>query len=73
MYLNGRGVPKNYAEAYFWLSLGDAGGVHSTTDGMDNRDVAASHLTNATVSAIQNRVSKWFEQHPPLHISEPHQ
>jgi hypothetical protein len=69
MYLAGRGVPQNYAEAYFWLTLGDAGGVHSTTDGTDNRDVASSHLSKAMISAIQNRASEWFKHHPSMNSS----
>lgn len=63
LYASGEGVPQNYREAYFWLSLAEANGETSTTDGIDDRDVAASHLTNAALLQVQERARKWFEDH----------
>ena len=64
LYFNGQGVPQNYSEAYFWLNLGEANGSTSSTDGVDDRDLAASHLTSADLSRVQERARKWFEDHP---------
>lgn len=66
MYLEGRGVVKNYADAYYWLSLGDAGGSHSITDGTDDRDLAAAHLSATVVAKLQIQATNWFEKHPPI-------
>jgi hypothetical protein len=39
---------------------------HETVDltSMEDRDIAASNLTPADLSCIQERVRKWFEDHP---------
>ena len=64
IYADGRGVPQDYAEAYFWLSLARANGSHSSTNGVDDRDLAASHLTKTVLLQTQERARKWFEDHP---------
>jgi TPR repeat protein len=64
IYADGRGVPQDYAEAYFWLSLASANGSHSSTNGVDDRDLAASHLTKTVLLQTQERARKWFEDHP---------
>lgn len=65
LYADGKGVPQDYAEAYFWLSLASAKGNHSSTDGVDDRDLAASHLTRTVLSETQERARKWFASHQP--------
>jgi len=69
MYHNGRGVTQNYAEDYFWTSLAasatDYGGKLRPEDLQKWRDEAASHLTPAELSQVQERVRKWLEDHPP--------
>src|ERR1035441_10282117 len=49
LYAEGRGIPQDYTEAYFWLSLGSSSGRHSDTNGIDDRDLAASHLTKTVL------------------------
>jgi TPR repeat protein len=67
MYHYGRGVTQSYAEDYFWTSL-----AASATDNSGNlrpedvqkwRGEAASHLTPAELSQVQERVRKWLEGH----------
>ena len=65
MYAEGRGVPQDYAEAYFWLSLASAQDSHSTTNGEDDRDLAASHLTKTVLLETQAWARKWFAAHQP--------
>jgi len=70
LYFNGEGVPQDYAEAYFWYSLAAAVAASSKTPMADEaviverRDSAASHLTPAELSRVQERARKWFEDHP---------
>jgi hypothetical protein len=67
LYSSGYGLPQDYAQAYFWLGLAASGKV----EGVKQEDVdklrgdAASHLTPAELSQVQERVRKWLEQHPP--------
>ena len=64
-YFDGQGVPQDYTEAYFWYDLAAAG----EQDASDSRQVAkyrdeaASHLTPADLSRVQERARKWFEAH----------
>jgi uncharacterized protein len=64
LYAEGNGVPQDYAEAYFWLSLANSSGSHSDTNGVDDRDLAASHLTKTVLLETQERTRKWFAAHP---------
>ena len=65
----GLGVPQDYAEAYFWLDLA-AAGVIEGLEGAKQEDVAkhiddaASHLTPADLSHVQERARKWSAEHP---------
>lgn len=65
LYEYGRGVPQDYAEAYFWLDLGAVGKIDGVKpeDVAKERDAAASHLTPADLSRVQERARKWFEDH----------
>ena len=65
LYEKGQGVPQDYAEAYFWYDLaavGDHDASHSKQVAK-YRDEAASHLTPAELSRVQERARKWFEAH----------
>jgi hypothetical protein len=64
LYADGKGVPQDYVEAYFWLSLATASGSHSSTNGVDDRDLVASHLTKTVLLETQGRARNWFEDHP---------
>jgi hypothetical protein len=58
-------VPQDYAEAYFWLDLAAAGKIENDQEDIAKaRDEAASHLTAADLSRVQERARKWFEAHP---------
>jgi len=61
----GFGVPKDYAEAYFWLDIAAAGNLADKLRGavVKYQDDAASHLTLADLSRVQERARKWFEDH----------
>lgn len=63
LYADGKGVPQDYAEAFFWLSLASANGIHSSTDDVNDRDLASSHLTKTVLLQTQERARKWFEDH----------
>jgi TPR repeat protein len=65
LYLNGQGVPRDYAEAYFWYDLAAAGELDAS-DAKDDatvRDKIASHLTQTALARVQERARKWFEAH----------
>lgn len=60
LYLDGLGVPQDYAEAYFWLDLTVASGLTDATE----RDEAAYHLTKSVLLATQERARVWAIEHP---------
>ena len=53
LYMEGLGVPCDYGQAYFWLSL----------NGPDAAADAKEHLTPAQVQATNELVKAWQEQH----------
>ena len=61
------GIPQDYSEAYFWLDIAASGEVtrKERKEALKRRDDAASHLTPADQSRIQERVRQWAEDHPP--------
>jgi hypothetical protein len=67
-YYNGQGVPQDYAEAYFWMALAASSGKIEGLGHPENlaklRGDAASHLTPAELTQVQERVRKWTEEHP---------
>jgi hypothetical protein len=70
LYRNGKGVPQDFAKAYFWFDLAtaaeqDASLLEQTTKckATKHRDEAAFHLTPANLSREQERARKWFEAH----------
>jgi uncharacterized protein len=54
LYMEGLGVPHDYVQAYFWLSLH---GPNSATE-------AKAHLSDAQVRGADKLVEVWKEQHP---------
>jgi hypothetical protein len=66
LYDDGQGVPQDYAESYFWLDIAAVGKVigMKQEDLTAARDEAASHLTPADLSRVQERARKWFEMRP---------
>jgi hypothetical protein len=66
VYEIGHGLPQNYAEAYFWLNLAAAVKIEGVEreDVAKKRDAAASRLTAADLSRIQERTREWFAAHP---------
>jgi TPR repeat protein len=60
------GVPKDYAEAYFWLDIAASGEITrgKRKEALKRRDEAASHLTPADLSRVQERVRQWLQDHP---------
>jgi len=51
--MEGLGVPRDYAQAYFWLSLH---GPDSATD-------AKAHLSGEQIEEVDKLVKHWQEQH----------
>jgi hypothetical protein len=58
-------VPQDYAEEYFWLDLGLSGQLsgNEREEAEKVRNAAASLLTPAKLSHVQQRARKWFEDH----------
>ncbi|HEY5215247.1 MAG TPA: hypothetical protein VIJ38_19720, partial [Acidobacteriaceae bacterium] len=66
-YERGEGVPKNNAQAYFWMDLGVASGRlegDSKEDATKLRDHAAAQLTKEALYATQDLARVWSESHP---------
>jgi uncharacterized protein len=64
-YYLGLGVPQDDVEAYFWLDVAAAGRLSASQaeQTAKYRDEAASHLTHADQSRVQQRARKWLEDH----------
>src|SRR5258708_13142490 len=55
-YLEGRGVPQDYVQAFFWFSL----------DGMErNAADAREHLMTAQIRGVERLINDWKQQHLP--------
>jgi TPR repeat protein len=65
LYAKGEGVPQDNAEAYFWFDIAAAGkqDAADAEAAAKDRDQAASYLTPADLSRVQERARKWFEDH----------
>lgn len=61
-----QGYRQDYAEAYFWLNLAASGPAAPKyrKEAVKRRDKVASHLTQAELSRVQERVRDWHEEHP---------
>lgn len=70
MYYNGQNVMQDYTEAGFWLNLAATGRLKAADaiSARKARDQASSMLMPADLSHVQERVRKWFEDHPENHI-----
>jgi hypothetical protein len=62
----GAGVPQDHAEAYFWFDIAEAAlqDRASAEAAAKARDQAASYLSPAELSRVQERARKWSEAHP---------
>ena len=65
LYEEGKGVPQDYAEAYFWLDLAVAQETQEEQEtDLASRDDAAKKLTPEELMKVQERARKWSEDHP---------
>ena len=66
LYEEGKGVPQDYVEAYFWLDLAASGKQETvpSEEIVKARDVSASRIPAALLLQTQERARKWFEDHP---------
>jgi TPR repeat protein len=68
MYLYGQGLPKNYAEAWFWLTIAsnasppDPKGAVTAAAG---RNQILKNLTPEQIEAVKKRVEEWKPVEPP--------
>ena len=61
MYAEGKGVPQNDAEAYFWLILASVNGDQKSVTA---RDQFAQSLTPEQRAAAQQRAAAWQPSSP---------
>jgi TPR repeat protein len=63
-YALGQGVPQDYAEAYFWISVSLAGnlGEGEKKQAEMGREEVAAHLSSAKLTEAQARATLWLEQ-----------
>jgi TPR repeat protein len=54
LYMEGRGVPQDYVQAYFWLSLNGSG---------ENAAEAREHLSPAQIRGVERLMDEWKHQH----------
>ena len=65
LYEAGKGVPQDFKEAYFWLSLASSGKTEFDANKVTAaRDSVAALLEPAVLLEVQKRARKWFEDHP---------
>jgi TPR repeat protein len=65
MYGSGKGVPNDFVEAYFWADVAVPSLTGKARDlAVKELSLAASFLTPADLTAVQERARKWFEDHP---------
>jgi TPR repeat protein len=56
MYADGRGVPRDYIQAYMWFSLAGASG---DADGIKKRDIVAGQMTAEQTAEAQRLAREW--------------
>jgi TPR repeat protein len=54
LYIQGRGVPRNYSQAYFWLRL---------VGPKDYASKASEHMTTAEIDEVERLVKQWKSEH----------
>lgn len=60
IYLNGDGVPQDYAECYAWSSISATSGDE---DAKKNRDVCADKLSPEALSKAQEKAAEYWEEY----------
>jgi hypothetical protein len=70
LFEDGHGVGQDFAEAYFWFSVGFAAPDTVSREDVEilrkERDEAAAHLSYARLAQVRGRVRKWLEEgHTP--------
>jgi hypothetical protein len=62
LYADGKGVPQDYAEAYFWMNLAASreDDVEARAKMAKGRDETASHLTPSVLLQVQQRARAWI-------------
>ena len=61
LYLNGRGVPKDYVRAYTWASI-----ARGTRDDQDEKlKSLASRMTPTEITDAQQRIAAWWSRRVP--------
>jgi uncharacterized protein len=65
-YLTGEGVQLDYKRAYFWLEIACASSAPEAVAGerATQRDAAATYLSRADRTRVQDSARKWVESHP---------
>lgn len=65
LYLNGHGVSQSDVDAFFWYELAVVGTQDAAEAGaiIESRELAASYLSPAELSRVQERARKWLEEH----------
>jgi TPR repeat protein len=63
---NGKGVPQDWQQAYFWLSLAANANQRESDGAYMGRNYAALHLTAAQVAAIDRQVAAWKPAPAPV-------
>lgn len=68
MYLYGQGVPQNYTEAWFWLTIAanaSTADAQSAVTAAAGRNQILKHLTPEEIEAAKKRVDEWKPVDPP--------
>ena len=60
MYVNGRGVPQDYVEAFKWFNLA---GVKGEEQASRLRDAVAEQMTPAQIAEARRLARAWLESH----------
>ncbi len=63
---NGKNVPQDWQQAYFWLSLAANANQRESEGAYMGRNYAALHLTPAQVAAIDKQVDAWKPAPAPV-------
>ena len=58
--LNGRGVPQDYEQAYFWMALARASGDETSKV---LAPIATAHLTREQITSTELKASRWLQDH----------
>ena len=60
MYMDGRGVPKDYVLAHMWLNLSSAQGDKKAAEA---RDLVAERMTRAQIAEAKKLAREWRAKH----------